>query len=144
MADLIEEYYMNKQRLDYFLVIDEAHLLLQHISLIEITKEFDKVALISATADDIKHFVCFRDYIIVNPFINEKYNQNIYINKLISNVDEKRTDMMFSSTIKHIIHMYFFPNDFNFYKYCQKINDLFIFIFNCNINCYFYFSSVKI
>ncbi len=49
LGDLIEEYYMKEQRLDYFLVIDKAHLLLQHIGLIEITKEFDRVALISAT-----------------------------------------------------------------------------------------------
>lgn len=48
LGDLIEEYYDRKQRLVNFLVIDEAHLLLNHISLIEITKEFDKVALISA------------------------------------------------------------------------------------------------
>ena len=63
---------MKEQRLDYFLVIDEAHMLLQHIGLIEITKEFGRVALISATADDIKHFACFRDYIIVNPHIDER------------------------------------------------------------------------
>ena len=41
LGDLIKEYYMKEQRLDYFLVIDEAHMLLQHIGLIEITKEFD-------------------------------------------------------------------------------------------------------
>ena len=34
-------------------MIDEAHLLLQHIGLIEITKEFYRVDLISANADDI-------------------------------------------------------------------------------------------
>lgn len=65
----MEEYYDREQWLDYFLVVDEAHLLLQHISLIEITKEFDKVTLISATADNIKHLDYFRDYIIVNQFI---------------------------------------------------------------------------
>lgn len=43
LGDLIEEYYEREQRLDYFLVIDEAHLLLNHISMIKITKEFDKV-----------------------------------------------------------------------------------------------------
>ena len=31
-------------------------MLLQYIGLIVITKEFDKVALLSATADDIKHY----------------------------------------------------------------------------------------
>ena len=91
LDDLIEEYYMKEQRLDYFLVIDEACLLLQFINLIEITKEFDKVELISATADDIKHFPCFKDYIIVNSCINEKYRVSSYliisfsVNRIIKN-----------------------------------------------------------
>ena len=51
VGDLREEYYELNKVLDYFLVIDEAHLLLQHILSIETTKEFDKVALI--IADDI-------------------------------------------------------------------------------------------
>ena len=75
-------------------MIDEAHLLLQHIGLIEITKEFDRVALISVTDDDIKQFSYFRDYIIVNPCINERKNRNIYVNKLISNVDEHRAEIV--------------------------------------------------
>ena len=102
LGDLIGEYYEREQRLDYFLVIDEAHLLLQHISLIEITKEFDKVALISATAEDIKHFACFRDYMIVNPCIDEKYNRNIYINKLIPDVDEQRAEIVNLIDIKRM------------------------------------------
>ena len=102
LGDLIEEYYEREQRLDYFLVIDEAHLLLQHISLIEITKEFDKVALISATAEDIKHFACFRDYLIVNPCIDEKYNRNIYVNKLIPDVDEQRAEIVNLIDIKRM------------------------------------------
>ncbi|KAK8900271.1 hypothetical protein M9Y10_002594 [Tritrichomonas musculus] len=94
LGDLVEEYYDREQRLDYFLVIDEAHLLLNHISLIEITKEFDKVALISATADDIKHFACFKDYIIINPHIDDKYNRNIYVNNLIPNINEQHTEII--------------------------------------------------
>ena len=62
--------------------------------MIEITKEFDKVALISATAEDIKNFACFRDYIIVNPCIDEKYNRNIYVNKLIPDVDEQHAEIV--------------------------------------------------
>ena len=85
---------MKKQRLDYFLVIDEAHMLLQYIGLIEITKEFDKVALISATADDINHFASFRNYIIVNPHIDERYNRNIYVNKLIPDANEQRAEIV--------------------------------------------------
>lgn len=83
MGDIIEEYYQKTMRLDYFLIIDKVKMLLNHISHIEITKEFDKVALISAIADDIKCFVCFKEYIIINPRINEKYHRNIYVNKLL-------------------------------------------------------------
>ena len=70
-------------------MVDEAHLLLQHINLIDITKEFDKVTLISATADNINHLSYFRDYIIVNQYIYEKYNRKIYINKLIADTAEQ-------------------------------------------------------
>lgn len=69
LGDLFDEYYEQNKRLDNFFIIDDVHLLLQHISLIEITKEFHRVALISVTVDDIKYFACFRDYIIVNPCI---------------------------------------------------------------------------
>ena len=75
--------------LDYFLIIDETHMLLNHISLIEITREFDNVALLSATADDIKHFACYRDYVILNPPITEKYHSNIYVSKLLPDADEQ-------------------------------------------------------
>ena len=58
--------------------------------MIEITKEFERVALISATANDIKHFTFFKDYIIVNSHIDERYNRNIYVNKLIPDITEQR------------------------------------------------------
>ena len=61
---------------------------------IEITTEFDIVTLISATDDDIKTFACFRDYIIVNPCINERYNQNINIKKLIQDATEQRSEIV--------------------------------------------------
>lgn len=48
--DLIEEYYEREQQLHYFLVIDEAHLLLQQIRLLEIAKEFDKVVNIISSS----------------------------------------------------------------------------------------------
>lgn len=73
------EHYERKKRLDYFLVIDEAHLLLQNISLIEITKDFDKIALKSVNANDIKHFAWFRINIIVDHHINEKSNRIILL-----------------------------------------------------------------
>lgn len=81
VGDFIEEYYMKEKQLVFFLVIDKANMLLQLISLFEIIKEFDKVALLSATANDIKHFDYFRDPIIVNTCAIEKYNRNINITR---------------------------------------------------------------
>ena len=71
LGDLIEEYYEREPLIDFFIEIDEAHLLLNHISLIEITKEFDKGALIIATADVFNYFDSFKDYIIINPRIDD-------------------------------------------------------------------------
>ena len=90
LGDLVEEYYEQKERLDYFLLIDEAHLLLNYISLIELTKEFDKVGLISATAEDIKHFACFKDYMVISPEASIEYDRTIYIKKLMNDADEQR------------------------------------------------------
>lgn len=84
LGDLIEEYYDREQRISYFLVIDEANLLLNHTSLIEITKQFDKVALISVIADDIKYFAVFKGFIIINLHNDDKYIRNIYVNQLVN------------------------------------------------------------
>lgn len=61
LGDLIGEYFEKEQLLDYFLMIDKAHLLLQYISF-----------LISATVDDVRDFAFFKKYIIINPYINER------------------------------------------------------------------------
>ena len=39
-----------------------------------------------------KYIACFRVYIIVNSFINEKYNWNTYVNKLKPDSNEQRAD----------------------------------------------------
>lgn len=64
---------------DYTLVIDEAHLLLENISLIEICREFNNVALFSATVDDISFLSVFM-----------KHERKIYIHKLRETVEEQR------------------------------------------------------
>ena len=43
----------------------EAHIILTYIVLIEITKEFDKVALISAKADDFNNLDCLIKHIML-------------------------------------------------------------------------------
>lgn len=53
---LLEKYYEKNKRLDNFLIIDEAHLLLNHISLIEITKKFN--LLLSVFDSGISHITC--------------------------------------------------------------------------------------
>lgn len=42
------------------------------------TKEFDKVSIFEATADDIVPFTWYEDHIFVNQPITEKYNLYIY------------------------------------------------------------------
>lgn len=92
---MLEEYYKQNKWLGYFLVFDEAHLLLQQICLTEITKEFDKIALISGTADDTKLFACFKDCIIDNLYIiKEKHDRYIYVNKLMTNADKKHATIV--------------------------------------------------
>ena len=88
-------------------------MLLQHIGLIEISKEFYQVALISVSADDIQHFACFRDYLIVNPSIDERYNRNIYANKLIQKADDQRAAIVNLIDIKQM----------NYDKLLVKIED---------------------
>ena len=53
--------------------------------LIEISEEYDKVALISATSNNVKHFMYFKENIISYSCKKERYNRNIYVNKLILN-----------------------------------------------------------
>lgn len=74
----------------YSLIIDEAHLLLENISLIETCREFDKVGLITATASDIICLSVFKDYIKINPQVEDKCNRTIYIHKLKNNMEEQR------------------------------------------------------
>ena len=57
--------------------------------------------------------MCFKDYIIVNPCIDERYNRNIYVNKLISNVDEQRSEIVNLIDIKRM----------NYDKVLVKIED---------------------
>ncbi len=92
LGGIIEHFYhhsidFNKH---YSLIIDEAHLLLENISLIETCREFDKVGLITATASDINCLSVFKDYVKINPHVEDKYNRTIYIHKLKNNMEEQR------------------------------------------------------
>lgn len=53
--------------------------------LTEISEEYNKVALISATANDVKHFMYFKENIIFYSCKKERYNRNTYANNLILN-----------------------------------------------------------
>lgn len=75
---------------EYTLLIDEAHLLLENNSLIEMCREFDNVGLISATIKDISCFSVFRDYKILKPLTSKVYERNIYIHKLEPTNEQQR------------------------------------------------------
>lgn len=66
----------------YHLFIDEAHLLLLHPALIEMTREFNYVGLITATPRELKHLSVFKDYVTISPVISTHYHRKLYINKL--------------------------------------------------------------
>ena len=92
LGGIIEHFYhhhidFNKH---YTLLIDEAHLLLEHISLIEICREFDRVGLITATASDISCLSVFEEYEKISPLADIKYHRTIYLYKLKNNMEEQR------------------------------------------------------
>ena len=64
LGDLIGEYYIKKQRLNYLIIMDEVHTIL-HIGLIEITKKSNKLALIIVTTNDNNYMACFKYYKII-------------------------------------------------------------------------------
>ena len=70
----------------------------------EITKEFDKVWLISATANDIYDFSCIRDYQVINLRINVKLNRSSLFNKLIQNATAHLDAIASLTDAKHIIY----------------------------------------
>ena len=74
----------------YTLVIDEAHLLLENISLIEMCREFNNVALVSATISDISCLSVFKDFVRITPLTSKKYDRKIYVHKLKPTMDEQR------------------------------------------------------
>ena len=79
---------------EYTLLIDEAHLLLENISLIEMCREFNKVGLISATIQDISNFSVFRDFTIIHPITSIKYDRNIHIHKMEETMDKQRKEII--------------------------------------------------
>ena len=92
LGGIIEHFYHHQIDFnsEYTLLIDEAHLLLEHISLIEICREFNKVGLITATASDISCLSVFEEYEKINPLADIKYHRTIYLYKLRSNMQEQR------------------------------------------------------
>ena len=92
LGGIIEYFYHQNINFNnhYTLLIDEAHLLLEHISLIEICREFDRVGLITATASDISSLSVFEDYEKISPLNSIKYHRTIYLYKLKNKMEEQR------------------------------------------------------
>ena len=74
LGGIIEHFYHHQIdfNIEYTLLIDEAHLLLEHISLIEIGLSV------------------FEEYEKINPLADVKYHRTIYLYKLRSNMQEQR------------------------------------------------------
>ena len=82
LGSMIEYFYRRKQQNkidECFLIIDEAHLLLQHSTLIETIRDFKHIGLLSATPGDISNFLVFKDFQYLRPTSNVKYDRTIYL-----------------------------------------------------------------
>lgn len=92
LGGIIEHFYHHQIDFnsEYTLLIDEAHLILEPISLIEICREFNKVGLITATASDISCLSVFEEYEKINSLADIKYHRTIYFYKLKSKMEEQR------------------------------------------------------
>ena len=85
LGTIVEYFYRHKlqHKIDEcFLIIDEAHLLLQHASLIETIRDFKNVGLLSATPRDIRKFKVFSDFKYICPKTSVTYDRTIYIHSL--------------------------------------------------------------
>ena len=61
----------------YYLMIDEAHLLLQHPVLIGMTREFNNVGIITVTPHDLKNLSVSKDFRMITPKINTHYKRKL-------------------------------------------------------------------
>lgn len=60
----------------------DAHLLLQHQTLIEITHEYNYFGL-TATPQMLKHLSVSKEYVSITPSLNAHLQRKLYINKLM-------------------------------------------------------------
>ncbi|KAK8883037.1 hypothetical protein M9Y10_045685 [Tritrichomonas musculus] len=79
----------NDSLYEHTLVIDETHFLLENISLIEICREFNNVALFSATVDDISCLSVFWTFTRINPETSLMHERRVYVHKLKETVEEQ-------------------------------------------------------
>ena len=100
LGSMVEYFYRHNQQSkidECFLIIDEAHLLLQHSTLIETIRDFKHVGLLTATPDDISKFMVFKDFKQLRPLSNVKYERTIYLHN-----SELRTDSLLNQVAKKV------------------------------------------
>ena len=88
---------VNQQNINiksYSLIIDEAHMLLNNISLMEIIRDFVDVGLISATINDISSLSIFKDFHIIKPDVSTQYERDLFIHKLNQDDEKTRKDVI--------------------------------------------------
>ena len=90
LGSMVEYFFKHKlqNKIDEcFLIIDEAHLLLQNTSLIETIRDFKNVGLLSATPEEICNFKVFSQYQYIKPKSTIVYNRTLYIHSIEINND---------------------------------------------------------
>ena len=96
LGSLVEQS-INQQNINvdsYSLIIDEAHMLLNNISLIEIIRNFVDVGLISATINDVSGLSIFMNFHIINPNVSIQYERNLFIHQLNKDDEKMRKDVI--------------------------------------------------
>lgn len=106
MGGIIEYFFHHNIKFNnqYTLLIDEAHLLLEQISIIEICREFNRVGLITATASNFSSLSVFEDYEKKNPLNSIKYHRTIFLYKLKDKIEEQ-SECIFKQVLKKLKNM---------------------------------------
>ena len=140
LGGIIEHFYHHRLDINqqYTLLIDEAHLLLEHISLIEICMEFDRVGLITATASDISCLSVFEDYVKLNPLSTIKFNRTIYLSRSKNKMEEQR-EIIAKQVVDEIKNYYKILVKIKDKNECEKIKEY----INKELNKALYYSEKK-
>ena len=146
LGSMVEYFFRHQQQNkidECFLIIDEAHLLLQNSSLIETIRDFKNVGLLTATPDDIRNFLVFSDFKFIKPKTTITYDRTIFIHHMETKSDEilnqvaLKVDDILSQSSTEQSHICLVKVEDK--AFCKKLKDK----LNYKYNVYLYNSDTK-